>query len=99
MPTPFASLEARLNAVTLKKTANATALINGVEVDGVFSNGYEQVAFGVGMADTNPTFRLPTDAVPADPVDTTIAIDGVGYIIKAHEPDGTGMTILRLEEA
>lgn len=99
MPTPFAALESLVNAVTLAKLANATAVIDGVQVDGVFDNGYGQTQFGMGMATRNPRFTLPTAAVPANPVGTVVGIGSESYSISEHEPDGTGMTVLILELA
>lgn len=99
MPTPFAALEARVNAVVLAKTANTTASIGGVEVDGVFENEHAVAGGGLGMAMTNPRFTLPTDRVPEAPEGLQITCKNDLYTVVEHEPDGTGLSVLVLERA
>lgn len=95
--TAFAAFESRVNASVLRHLANARVSIAGAEVDGIFRCPAEIVALGGGVADTRPTVTIASSAVPALPVDTEIAINGVPYIIAAAAPDGTGMTVLLLE--
>lgn len=73
--------------------------VDGVTVRGIFDNAYAGSAGGVGMAITNPALTLPTSSVPADPVGKTVVHASVTYAIAAHEPDGTGISILLLERA
>lgn len=99
MPTPFAALEQRLNTVTMAKLANATVLLDGVSVDGIFGDAYAQAGGGVGMASTTPSFRLRTEHVPDAPIGKALVRDGVTYLIASHDPDGSGMSLLLLEDA
>ena len=74
------------------------ATLGGVAVKGLFDKAY---AFGEvggsGMASTQPVYTLATSAVPANPVGTTLVVGGVTYSVAAHEPDGTGVSLLLLE--
>jgi hypothetical protein len=93
----FAALEATVNASVLQHLANARVRIAGDEVDGIFTNPAQLAALGAGAADTRPSVVIAAAAVPADPVDQFIEIDGVPYVIGAADPDGTGMTRLIVE--
>lgn len=69
--------------------------VNGVAVRGIFDNAFGS-AFG-GMIDgSGPMVRLPSSvlAVRGNPV----VIASTQYVITSVEPDGTGLTVLRLEQ-
>jgi hypothetical protein len=73
----------------------ATATKSGVAVPGIFDNSYDS-AFDM-VAGTGPVFRCQTaSAVVAG---NTMVINGVSYTVTVAEPDGTGMTLCRLEAA
>jgi hypothetical protein len=93
----FLAAQDRANASVLRHLANARVLIAGVEVDGIFKNPSQNVALGLGAADSRPSVTVASSAVPENPVDSSIDIDGAPYIIASHEPDGTGLTVLRVE--
>lgn len=73
--------------------------VNGVPVRGIFDNAYGS-AFG-GMIDgSGPMVRLPSSTAAGivkrgDPV----VVESTAYTVTAVEPDGTGLTLLRLSEA
>lgn len=83
----------------------------GRQVTAIFDNGYSLGTVGVtGMASTQPTLTLPTSDVPPqiidwlsydeepfDPINLQVSISGRTYKIVEHEPDGTGMSLLKLE--
>jgi hypothetical protein len=92
-----AALEARLNASVFKHLANAAAIVGGATVRGVFRNGFMLADGGVGMGTTNPVFTCATAELPAAPVGETLALGSSTYVIAAHEPDGTGVSVLMLE--
>lgn len=83
----------------------------GVTVRGIFDNAYALADVGgAGMASTQPTLTLPTAqiplivldwfryyATPFDPADLQMQIAGATYKVVAHEPDGTGVSLLLLE--
>ena len=85
-----------MNASVLKHLANVTVLIAGVPVPGMFKKPSTQGTLGIGSEDTRPNVMVASSAVPLEPVDSVIEVDGTPYSISAHEPDGTGMTRLFL---
>lgn len=98
MATPFASLEAEVNAAVFAHLANATATFAGaVTVDGVFDNGYA-AALEIGGSD--PTFRCLSSALPAVVAGSAVTIRSINYVIAGPvEQDGTGVSALNLRQA
>ena len=96
---PFARLEQRLNAAVVGRLSNATATLNGLEVAGIFDNAYHAGDIGIGMASTQPAFTTLTANVVGEAVGQLLVINGMSYYVAAHEPDGTGMSLLLLEVA
>lgn len=77
-----------------------SATVAGVAVKGIFDKAYQLGNVGVtGIATTAPVLTLATAGVPADPVGTAVVVSGVSYTVAAHEPDGTGVSLLLLEAA
>lgn len=97
----FAALEASVNNAVMAHLSNATATLNGVEVVGMFDNSYHAGDIGIGMASTQPAFTTLTAnvVVVGEAVGQLLTINGVSYYVAAHEPDGTGMSLLLLEVA
>ncbi len=93
----FDRLGERVNAIAVKKLANATATINGVDVEGEFNDGAAQ-ALNDFMG-SSPTFRCLDNAVPADPRGLPVSVKGGDYEVKEFRPDGSGMVFLELEKA
>lgn len=75
------------------------AVVDGVSMSVIFDNAYIRADVGTGMATTSPAITLPTASVPASPRGKAVAVGGVNYKVAAHEPDGTGMSVLFLELA
>lgn len=76
----------------------SAATLAGVSVRGVFDNGYLQGDVGGnGMAGAQPMFTLATSDVPTSPVGASLVVNATSYRIAAHEPDGTGVSMLMLE--
>ena len=97
---PFAVLEERLNASVFARLANVVAVVDGVQVAGIFNNGYSAAAVGpLGMASTGPVLELPTASVPRSPEGKRVIVRGAAYVIAEHQPDGTGNSRLTLEAA
>lgn len=70
--------------------------VNGVPARGIFDDAFG-VAFG-GMIDgSGPMLRLPTSVAAAR--GQPVVIDSRSYVITGVEPDGTGITTLRLDLA
>ena len=95
----FAALEASVNNAVMAHLSNATATLNGVEVVGMFDNSYHTGDIGIGMASTQPAFTTLTANVVGEAVGQLLTIHGTSYYVAAHEPDGTGMSLLLLEVA
>lgn len=80
--------------------AATSCSVNGVAVSGIFENDYSLGSVGLaGMSGTQPTLMLPTASVAADPVGQAAVVSGISYVVASHEPDGTGVSLLRLERA
>lgn len=76
------------------------AVVGGVSVRGIFDNAYALGAVGLaGVSATQPTLTVPTAALPGEPVGQAATIGAADYTVVAHEPDGTGLSRLLLEEA
>lgn len=76
------------------------ANLGGVVIACIFDKAYQLGNVGnSGMATTAPVLTLATAVVPADPVGTAVVVSGVSYTVVAHEPDGTGVSLLMLEAA
>lgn len=95
----FAALETSVNNAVMAHLSNATATLNGVEVVGMFDNSYHAGDIGIGMASTQPAFTTLTANVVGEAVGQLLVIHGTSYYVAAHEPDGTGMSLLLLEVA
>ena len=75
-----------------------TATVGGVEVMVIFDAAYEAANVGsMVMASTQPAITLATVKVPASAVGQTVVVAGKSYTIAAHEPDGTGISVLYIE--
>lgn len=91
-----------------------TVIMVGETVSGIFDNGYALGNVGAfGMAGCEPKLTMASADVPPrvvdtyhrwcfepfDAVDLLITVNGAAYKIVAIEPDGTGVSVLRLESA
>ena len=94
----FATALDTCNPVTLQALGQVVT-VAGQSVQAVFDNGFSLGAVGIGMAGTQPTLRLRTADVAADPVGQAVSVNAVAYTVAAHEPDGTGVSVLMLERA
>lgn len=95
----FAALQASVNNAVMAHLSNAAATLNGVEVVGMFDNSYHAGDIGIGMASSQPAFTTLTANVVGEAVGQLLTIHGTSYYVAAHEPDGTGMSLLLLEVA
>lgn len=95
----FARLKAMTNASVLNTLADAQVRFAGSDVDvpGMLKDPSTVVGIGVGAEDTSPTVTVATNAVPAEPAEQLVQVDGVSYLIRHAAPDGTGLTTLTLE--
>ena len=74
---------------------------SATDLPGVFDEPFDLAmdgGGGPGIGSSLPQFQCRTSDVASDPTGDTLVVDGVTYRIARHEPDGTGMTILFLEQ-
>lgn len=94
----FATALDTCNTVTLQALGQMVT-VAGQSVQAVFDNGFSLGSVGIGMAGTQPTLRMLTADLPADPVGQAVVVGAMSYTVAAHEPDGTGISVLMLERA
>jgi hypothetical protein len=77
-----------------------TMISGSTTIYGEYVNDYQSINLESGtVASSGPAFTCAASAVPEDILDDTVTISGVSYTVTGIEPDGTGLTILRLKEA
>lgn len=71
-----------------------------LSVNGIFDNEYFETDAGgeVAFALQQPMFHCRTADVPSAAEGDSLTVSGVGYVVRNVRPDGTGMTMLILEE-
>lgn len=89
-----------LIAPFLADFAATSCTVGGVAVRAIFDSDYSLGGAGLsGMSSSQPTLTLATASIAADPVGLAVLVNGASYLVAAHEPDGTGLSLLRLERA
>jgi hypothetical protein len=73
------------------------ATVGGVAVTAIFDNNYAE-ALGY-TAGAKPMLLLATAGVPDVAAGDAVVVGSVSYTVAGIEPDGTGLTVLRLESA
>jgi len=75
--------------------------LDGQPVTGIFDREYVSTNDGMGMASSRPAYLLPTSEAPPAPENLILVLakGGERFVVAAHEPDGTGVTVLILEKA
>ncbi len=96
----FAAAIARANLAVFRHLSDCQAVLDNVGVEGAFRNGYVAALGGVVGA-TDPTYTLPTaDAKRTAQGSTLRIVDGphagLRFTVQTVEPDGTGVSTLRL---
>lgn len=71
----------------------------GAPVVGIFDAEYMVDGGGMGMSSSRPAFTMATASVPATPIGQILMHAGKAYRVEDHQPDGTGKSVLILEEA
>jgi hypothetical protein len=76
-----------------------TAIYKGsIEIEGIFDKFYLEQSVGIaGIQSNDPVFTCLTSEAPDPAHGETLEIGTATYKIIGVEPDGDGMTILRLE--
>jgi hypothetical protein len=73
------------------------ATLQGVAVNGIFDETYME-PIGNVVEGRAPIFTCATTAIPAVSQGQTLVIGARTFKVRGVEPDGTGVTRLRLEE-
>lgn len=75
--------------------------LDGAPVAGIFDRAYVRQGEGLGMSSTAPAVTLPTAQIVGEPEGQSFVLTRTGeaFIVAAHEPDGTGVSVLFLELA
>jgi hypothetical protein len=95
MTAPFAAIEAATAASGVAAISNATATIGALLIPVIFDAAY---AAEFGIAGSSPVASGTTEDLESVAAGDAITIGATGYTVTAVEPDGTGMTLLRLQE-
>lgn len=75
------------------------AIIDGRPVNGIFDNDYAAVRGELGDVESNrPAFMCAAADVASVAYGDTAKVSGVSYTVRGIHPDGTGVTVLILEE-
>lgn len=69
--------------------------LGGVAVLGIFDAAYVDP---LGVESSGPIYTLPSADAASAFHGTTLAIGATTYKVRGIEPDGTGITVLRLEK-
>ncbi|HEY0064716.1 MAG TPA: hypothetical protein VGC21_21545 [Telluria sp.] len=77
------------------------AMLDGVEVAGIFDKQYLVEGGGMGFSATRPALTLPTARVPANPAGLPLLVNATNYIVAGIDADGSdrAVTVLLLELA
>lgn len=94
--TGFADIETTTAEHAVAVFANATAVIGGTSHSVLFENGYVEL---LGVAGTGPSILGVGSDLSAATQGGSLTVNGTSYTVTAIEPDGTGLTRLRLQEA
>lgn len=95
----FSTLKSRVNAAVMAKLADATATIDGVNINVMFDNAYELADTGFsGFAATSPAIHCSAADVSGVAVGTAVTVDGTAYEVADIQPDGDGGVTLVLKK-
>mgnify|MGYP003490035536 CR=1 FL=1 len=97
MAAPVAAIETATAANAVAALANVSAVVDGVAVNGIFGNEYDE-AFNA-VAGGVPTLHCASADVSSADQGDTVTIGATSYTIIKKRPDGTGWTTFDLQEA
>lgn len=88
------ALETDADRLALLKAVGEQILIDGVSVWAVFRNAYFE---SLEVSGSQPVASCRSSDVSAVTRSSIVVSNGITYRVAVIEPDGTGMTLLRLE--
>lgn len=69
-------------------------LLDGAPVTGIFD--YQSID-AIGVATRTPTYELPEALTTTATTASLLVVRGLTFRVRSIDPDGTGVTVLRLE--
>lgn len=72
------------------------AMLDGVDVAGIFDKAFVSSSGGMGMTVSRPAFILPASSVPADTSGSMLVIGSDSYAIAGIDPDASDDKIIVL---
>ena len=95
---PFAEDLAPFFAVD--EFADLVAFNGGASVRAIFDNGtVPQLVGDLVLDSTGPQLTIADASLPSPVLGASVVVRSVTYTVRAHEPDGTGISVLRLTES
>lgn len=92
----FAALQQRINSAVAAKLMTDVATLNDVAITGKFISPGATV---LSMMDGNdPAFSCLSSQLVGDPRGKLLEFNGAGYAVRRATPDGSGITVLILEQ-
>lgn len=99
MAAPFAAIETATASGVIAALANATATIGAVSnIEVIFDDGYRPALDGVVEASA-PQLTCDDADIAHVALGMAVTVNAASYSVISIQPDGTGMTVLILEEA
>lgn len=96
----FADLEERTNAAVMRRLSNATATPSaGGAIPVIFDKASIEALGGEITTDAPVAMAYTADVAAYVSNVTTLTIRGASYMLRDKKPDGTGFTLLILEDA
>jgi len=100
----MAAGETEADLLGLMELEGVPAELAGIAVLGIFDEPMVVDPLGgFGIAASRPQYSMPSSAVPANVTDAPLQLLYRGvlrrFVVREHEPDGTGLTVLKLSEA
>jgi hypothetical protein len=91
------AIETATAAQAVAAFSNCAATLDGVAISGIFDNG-SAAGLGNMMLGSNPTFTCSSSDAPSSKRNKTLVVNSVSYTVREIKPDGTGMSVLELEQ-
>ena len=92
MAAAFASLIAKINDSVIGHLSNKVLIVNGQEVEGIYTNGYDEVGF---TESSNPAFVAKSEHVLGiEHGMEAYAEGGEKFRVVGVKPDGFGMSVI-----
>lgn len=95
MTTPFATAQTRVNAAAMAQLSDSIATIGAASFPVIFSNGYAESLNFIGGS--SPQIKCAASDVSSVVEGTAVTVNAINYTVAEIHPDGSGITVLKLE--